>query len=272
LKVTWAGEDDPANPYNWSWQRKWTTTGLVSCFTFISPFSTTVVTPALDAIEEEFNVHSGFHKQLIMTIFLLGYAQGPFILAPLSEMYGLVSVLHCANLIYLAFNTACGFSQSANQMLAFRFLAGIGGSAPQALCNGVLADTWKKEERGKGQAVYGVLTFIAPVVAPIFGAHVSHRLNFRWIFWITSVFDAIVQLAALFFLKETYAPRILAKKAKKLRKKTGDMEYQAEAEKEPFKHIFRRALIRPFVMLFCHPAVQAPSLYRAFLYGIMYLV
>ncbi len=68
-----------------------------------------------------------------MSIFLLGYAQGPFVLAPLSEMFGRVPVLQYANLIYLAFNTACGFAKSRNQLLAFRFLSGIGGSAPQAV-------------------------------------------------------------------------------------------------------------------------------------------
>ena len=68
-----------------------------------------------------------------MSIFLLGYAQGPFVLAPLSEMFGRVPVLQYANLIYLAFNTACGFAKSRDQLLAFRFLSGIGGSAPQAV-------------------------------------------------------------------------------------------------------------------------------------------
>ena len=63
----------------------------------------------------------------------LGYAQGPFVLAPLSEIYGRVAVLQYANLVYLAFNTACGFCTTKQQMLAFRFLSGIGGSAPQAV-------------------------------------------------------------------------------------------------------------------------------------------
>lgn len=68
-----------------------------------------------------------------MTIFLLGYAQGPFVLAPLSEIYGRVTVLQWANLVYLVFNTCCGFARSGPQMLAFRFLSGLGGAAPQAV-------------------------------------------------------------------------------------------------------------------------------------------
>ena len=131
--VTWDGPNDPSNPLNWSNRQKWITTILVSLFTFISPFSSTMVTPALPTIGKEFDIDEGFKRQLVMTIFLLGYAQGPFVLAPLSEIYGRVTVLQYANLIYLLFNTCCGFAQTGPQMLAFRFLSGLGGAAPQAV-------------------------------------------------------------------------------------------------------------------------------------------
>ena len=131
--VSWDGPADPANPMNWTWQKKWTTTILVSCFTFISPFSSTMVAPALDDIGRDLGVAPGFMQALVMSIFLLGYAQGPFVLAPLSEVFGRVAVLQWANLVYLAFNTACGFARTRDQMLAFRFLSGIGGRAPQAV-------------------------------------------------------------------------------------------------------------------------------------------
>lgn len=92
-----------------------------------------MVTPALPAISDDFDIPKGFMRQLVMTIFLLGYAQGPFVLAPLSEIFGRVTVLQYANLIYLLFNTMCGFAQTKQQMLAFRFLSGLGGAAPQAV-------------------------------------------------------------------------------------------------------------------------------------------
>jgi MFS family permease len=102
-------------------------------FSFLSPFTSTVVTPALPTIAQEFGIPAGFKEQLIMSIFLLGYAQGPFVLAPLSEVFGRAPVMQIANLFYLFFNTACGFAKNGNQMLAFRFLAGLGGAAPQAV-------------------------------------------------------------------------------------------------------------------------------------------
>ncbi|KKY30732.1 putative mfs multidrug transporter [Diaporthe ampelina] len=226
--VTWDGPYDIENPLNWSASRKWTATILVSCFTFISPFSSTMVTPALEDIGDQYDIPEGFARALVLSIFLLGFAQGPFVLAPLSELFGRVKVLQWANVIYLVFNTVCPFAKTKEQLYLFRFLSGIGGSAPQALCNGVLADCWRKEERGKGQAIYGMLTFISPTVAPIMGAYVVDKIYWGWIFWITSIFDLLVQTAAYFFLRETYAPKILGDKAKKLRKVTGNPDLRTE--------------------------------------------
>lgn len=93
-----------------------------------------MLAPALPDIQKEFGITSDFDAYLIMSIFLLAYAIGPFLLAPLSEMYGRVVVLQSANMVYLIFNTVAGFAQTREQLLVFRFLSGIGGSAPQAVC------------------------------------------------------------------------------------------------------------------------------------------
>jgi MFS family permease len=92
-----------------------------------------MVVPALDQIDKTFEIGEGVEMMMVMSIFMLGYAVGPFLLGPLSETYGRVKVMQGANLFYLIFNIACGFSQSKNQLLVFRFLSGMGGAAPQAV-------------------------------------------------------------------------------------------------------------------------------------------
>ena len=92
-----------------------------------------MIAPALERVSDEFNITDSLQEALVMSILLLAYAIGPFVLAPLSEMYGRVVVLQSANMFYLGFNTACGFAQNKAEILAFRFLSGLGGSAPQAV-------------------------------------------------------------------------------------------------------------------------------------------
>ncbi|KAF6805695.1 MFS multidrug transporter [Colletotrichum sojae] len=272
--VTWSGPSDPANPKNWPKHKKWTATILVSCFTFISPVSSTMLAPALDTLAREFNVESDIQTYFLMSIFLLAYAVGPFVLAPLSEMYGRVVVLQSANMFYLVFNTVCGFSASKEQMLAFRFLSGLGGSAPQALGGGVLSDCWRAEERGTATAIYSLAPFLGPAVGPIAAGYLTQYLSWRWIFWTVSIADAVVQILAFLFLSETYPPKILAVKAKKLRKTTGNENLHTEFDRpdRTFGQTLRKNLVRPFRMLFTQPALQITALYRAYLYGLMYLV
>lgn len=92
-----------------------------------------MVAPALRAISAEFGITVQVESQLTLSVFILAYAVGPLLLGPLSEMYGRVIVLQLANLFYLVFNICCGVSQTKGQMVAFRFLSGLGGSAPLAV-------------------------------------------------------------------------------------------------------------------------------------------
>ncbi|OJD19133.1 hypothetical protein AJ78_00919 [Emergomyces pasteurianus Ep9510] len=272
--VTWSGPEDPENPLNWSRPAKWASVLIVSFFSFISPVSSTMIAPALATIAKEFNITSSMEQALVMSIFLLAFAAGPFVLGPLSEIFGRVVVLQLANLLFLVFNTACGFAQTKQQILVFRFLSGLGGSAPQTLGGGVISDCWRAEERGKSIAIYSLAPFIGPAIGPIAGGFIAEHTTWRWIFWSVSIVDVGVQVVAFLFLKETYAPKILAKKAKKLRKCTGNnaLRTKWEMENRSFWKLLRKSLVRPFIMLGTQPTIQALALYRAYLYGLMYLV
>jgi len=98
--------------------------------------------------------------------------------------------------------------------------------------------------------------------------------TWRWAFWGTSLFDLAVQVACFFFLKETFAPAILAKKAKKLKQQTGNQQLHTkwQGPDHTTQKLVMKSLVRPFIMLTTQPALQAMALYRAYQYGLMYLV
>ena len=92
-----------------------------------------MIAPALGDISKDFGITNKVESQITLSIFVLAYAFGPLLLAPLSEIYGRVPVLQLSNLAYLAFNIGCGFCKSKQQLIVFRLLAGLGGSAPLAV-------------------------------------------------------------------------------------------------------------------------------------------
>ncbi|KAL4865826.1 hypothetical protein BDV12DRAFT_145095 [Aspergillus spectabilis] len=272
--VTWNGPDDPDNPKNWPMRKKWLIVLMVSSFTFISPVSSSMVAPALTTLAKDLHITDAVESQLTLSVFVLAYAVGPLFLGPLSEIYGRVIVLQLSNLFYLIFNIACAVSQTKTQMIVFRFFSGLGGSAPLAVGGGVLSDCFTPEQRGKSIAIYSLAPLLGPAVGPIAGGFIAENTTWRWVFYATSIVDGAIQVAGLFLLKETYAPKILRTRAKNIRKETGDTAYQTEIERQNKKlsEIMSTALIRPFRLLATQPIVQAIALYLAYAYGIMYLV
>jgi multidrug resistance protein len=255
-------------------KRKWAATFIVSSFTLLSPVSSSMISPALPAISDEFNITSKVEAALTLSIFVLAYAIGPLFLGPLSEIYGRVVILQLSNLFYLAWNIGCGFAQNSGQLMAFRFLSGLGGSTPLAIGGGLLSDCFYPEQRGRAISIYSLAPLLGPAIGPIAGGFIAQDTTWRWCFWSTSIFTAAVQACGFFFLQETYAPKLLAWKRDKLRKETGnaDLHTEYDSPDKTFFKILETALQRPFKLLGTQPIVQVLACYMAYLYGLMYLM
>jgi hypothetical protein len=76
-----------------------------------------------------------------------------------------------------------------------------------------------------------------------------------------------------FIVPETYAPILLARKATRLRKETGNEGYTSQLDDGiPSAQRFRQALVRPTRMLLFSPIVAAMCIYIAVLYGLLYIL
>lgn len=133
--MTWDGEDDPENPKNWTPMRKWKAIFAMSSFVFMSPLSSTIVAPALPAIASDLNITQPAVEQMVLSIFLLGFACGPLVASPLFEIYGRVRVVQTWNFMYIVFNAACGGARTKEAIIILRFIAGLCGSATLGVCS-----------------------------------------------------------------------------------------------------------------------------------------
>jgi MFS family permease len=127
---------------------------------------------------------------------------------------------------------------------------------------------------GRGDAVHAYLPFFGSALAPIFGAFVTQDGNWRWIFWGTSIFSAIAVALAFFCLDETNHRVLLERKARLLREETGNKRLHTPFHNPDQTHRewMMKKIALPFIMLVCHPVVQVPFGYRAYLFGVMYLM
>ncbi|KAI0890108.1 MFS general substrate transporter [Annulohypoxylon maeteangense] len=277
--VTWTGAEDPENPKNWAISKKWGVVFIVSMFTFVSPVSSSMVAPGLTAIGKELDIPEAFMQNIVLSIFVLAYALGPLAWGPLSEIYGRVPILQLTNLGFLGFTLGCGFAKTRGQLIAFRFLSGLGGSASLAIGGGVLGDLFVAEQRGRAMSMYSLAPLLGPAIGPIAGAFITQTTTWRWAFWATSLADAAIQIAGLLFLRETYAPVLLERKKRVTARESGVV---AATLRTPFDDDARTsrsvwsalatAMTRPFRLLVTQVIVQCIALYMMYVYGLMYLM
>ncbi|KAI1451530.1 MFS general substrate transporter [Annulohypoxylon moriforme] len=264
--------NDPENPKNWSKGYKWYCTMVVAVTCFVVAFSSSVVTADIVGVSDEFGVSQEV-ALLSITLFVVGFGIGPMIFAPLSEVYGRRIIYGTTLLVAVVFIIPGAVAKNIATLLVARAIDGIAFSAPMTLVGGTLADLWRSEERGIPMAAFSAAPFIGPAVGPLVGGFLSDAAGWRWLYWIHLILAFVVWVLITFTVPETYAPTILARRAKRMREETGEQDYVTEEDidKRPFAERLGIFLVRPFQLLFGELIVFLISLYMSVLYGLLYM-
>lgn len=272
--VTFASPYDAENPLDWPASRKWMVTWVLSATGFNRIMVSTIMAPALSTIAAQLDMNST-ESAMSLSIYLLATAFGPLFIGPLSEIYGRQVILHASGFWFFVWNLTCGFANTKSTLIASRFLAGFGASAIYSLAGGVLGDLWRPAERGRGLGIYQLIPLLGAAVGPILGGFIAERSTWRWMFWATSIFQGAMMIVSWFSFPEPYAPTILGRRARRLRKETGNNQYYTEAERRDRDKsaavVITTALSRPIRLLLFHPIIQVSSVLSGFNYGIMYI-
>jgi multidrug resistance protein len=262
---------DPENPKNWSRLYKWYITLVASILVVCIAFGSSIVTGGLGLIEEKYNVSLEV-AILTCSIMVCGFAVGPLLWSPLSEIIGRRPVYIISLSFYVIFNIPCALSPNIGGLLVCRFLCGVFASSGLSLAGGTIADVWNMEERGMAIAYFAAAPYCGPVLGPIVCGWInvgSHRLDL--FFWVNMAFSGVVMIV-VGLIPETYAPVILKRRAAKLRKQTGNINIITEQEKVKLTlhDIIRTSLIRPITMILTEPVLDLMCMYIVLIYAMLY--
>ncbi|KDN53529.1 putative mfs-multidrug-resistance transporter [Tilletiaria anomala UBC 951] len=274
IVVHWEGEDDSENPKNWSRAYRWYLTALSGVLVLNSTFTSSAPSGILAMLEKDLHMSQEV-ATLTIAIFVAGYCLGPLVWGPLSERKGRYPCFIIALTAYTAFNIGCALSKNTASMLVFRFLAGSFASSPLTTSGGIIADVWDAKTRGLALSLFSLAPFAGPALGPIVSGAISVTdTNWRWLFWVCTIFSGVCCIVTAVTLRETYAPIILVRKARRIRKETGSEKYVAPLELAPLKakDLLHATLLKPFAMLFMEPMLLALTVYLSFVYGIVYLL
>jgi multidrug resistance protein len=223
-------------------------------------------------ISEEYQVTNEQQLVLPISMYLVGYVVGPPVCGPLSEAYGRQIVMLWTFVIYTSFTLACALSPNWPALLVFRLIVGMAASSPIAVVGGLYADVYSDpRKRGRAMAYFMAATTFGPILGPIISGFIS-VVSWRWTFWIGLIL-AGVTLPLVVFLPETYAPIILLRRAKRLRKESGNDNFLApkELEKKGVKQMMTITLTRPIRMIIYEALVLFTCLYLSLAYAIFYM-
>ncbi|KAL8687230.1 MAG: hypothetical protein Q9224_005212 [Gallowayella concinna] len=271
--VDWDGPDDPEKPTNWGSGRKSAIVAIISSITFLTPLASSMFAPGIPEVMTEFNSENVELASFVVSVYILGFAFGPMLVAPLSEEYGRTRLYHVCNIGFLIFTIACAVSSNLSMLIVWRFFEGLFGSAPLTIGGGTIADIIVQEKRGGVMAIWAMGPLLGPVIGPVIGGFLSQAKGWRWVFWLIAMIAGAIAIFSFIFLKETYPPILLERKAERLRKETGNPNLRSKlgSHLSP-RDRFKLAIVRPFKLLFFSPIVLALSTFMAVVYAYLYLL
>ncbi|KAG6009200.1 hypothetical protein E4U21_003053 [Claviceps maximensis] len=271
--VDFDGPDDPYHPLNWVTHKKVSTTFLYGLVTMTATWASSAYSAGNMQIAQEFGVSTQV-AILGTTLFLFGFGFGPLLWAPLSEVYGRRLAVMVPMFVAICFGFGSAAAKDFQTLILTRFFGAFFASAPVTNTGGVLGDLFTPAWRGIAMAGYAMAVVGGPVLGPIVSTVVAQQddLGWRWTQYLTAILQAVVLLLAVILIDESYPPKLLVDKARRLRHDTGNWALHARFEEwdVSISELARKFLVRP-IQLICTPICFLMALYASFCYGILYM-
>src|SRR5215213_10040972 len=102
----------------------------------------------------------------------------------LSAYFGRRRYLTGSILLFVVASFFCGAATSLWGLVIWRIVQGIGGGALLSTSQATLFEAFPIEERGIGQAIFGVGVMVGPTLGPTLGGYIVDTLAWPWIFYI----------------------------------------------------------------------------------------
>jgi DHA1 family multidrug resistance protein-like MFS transporter len=271
--VEFDGPDDPLHAMNWPIRKKLATAAMLGFTTLTAAFGSSIFSAATGAIQQHFGVGSVV-ATLGTSLYVLGFATGPILWAPLSELKGRRLPLVIASFGFSIFNLAVATGKDLQTVLICRFFSGFFGACPLTCVAAVFSDMFDNRTRGMAITIFSMTVFTGPLLAPFIGGFiVMSHLGWRWTEFIVTIMGFVAFTLNLLFLTESYPPEILVSKASELRRRTKNWGIHAKQEEieVDFRELLEKNFSRPIRMLLTERIVLLLSVYMAFIYGLLYL-
>jgi DHA2 family multidrug resistance protein len=119
----------------------------------------------------------------------------------LAQQFGRRNYFAVSIVIFTVASFLCGNASNIWELVAFRFIQGLGGGALLVTAQTIITESYPLAKRGMAQAIYGMGVIVGPTLGPPLGGYIVDRFSWPYIFYINIPIGIIATLLTLTFIK-----------------------------------------------------------------------
>jgi DHA1 family multidrug resistance protein-like MFS transporter len=275
ILVDWYTTDDPENPQNWNLSKKLFVTFQICAYTLAVYMGSAIYAPSEGGIMQQFGVNQQL-ASMGLSMYVLAYGMGPMLWSPLSEMpvIGRNPPYMITYALFVILLVPTALVENFPGLIVLRFLLGFFGSPCLATGGATLQDMFSLIKLPYVLSTWALAATCGPALGPIISGFSVAAENWRWSQWELLWLAGPIWILMFLCLPETSPSNILLRRARRLRKLTGDSRLKAQSEIDQanisVSHLVRENLLRPNQMMLLDPAIGFTAVYTALVYGIYY--
>ena len=119
----------------------------------------------------------------------------------LSQQFGRRNYFAVSIVIFTVASFLCGNATNIWELVAFRFIQGLGGGALLVTAQTIITESYPLAKRGIAQAIYGMGVIVGPTLGPPLGGWITTNFSWPYIFYINIPLGIIATILTVMFVR-----------------------------------------------------------------------
>lgn len=167
----------------------------------LAALATDLVVPILPVIESELYTNAS-SAQMLITVFLAGYALGQIPCGLAADRIGRLPILYFALAVFLLGSLVCVVADSITSLFAGRFIQGLGAAGSAVMSRALARDFRSGHELAKLLALYVAVLASLPIIGPAVGGWLGTAVSWQSVFAFIAAAVLVSLILCLLGLRE----------------------------------------------------------------------
>ncbi len=164
-------------------KNKWVKLFIVLMVTLMSTLDSSIVNVALPVMSNELNVASS-GIQLVVTSYLITISATILVFGRLGDMVGKTKIFEFGIALFTLGSLLCGITSSYSILVLARIIQAIGAAGTMANNQGIIAEVFPPNERGRALGLNGTFVALGSLLGPSIGGFIVDVARWEYIFLI----------------------------------------------------------------------------------------